>query len=146
MNRDESQLETLRIRRVFAAPPARVFRAWTVPEELKKWWRVADGWTTPLAEVDLRVGGRFALGTKPPDGEAHVVRGEYQEVSPPNKLVYTWHVEGRGEEQNLVTVEFRPLGEGTEVLIKHRVMTRQSAAESGTGWEAVLRSLQHLLE
>lgn len=145
MNPDDTQTETLRITRVFDAPQLEVFRAWTEPEELKKWWRVGVGWTTPLVEVDLRVGGRFALGTKPPGKELHVVRGEYREVGAPNRLVYTWRVEGRGEEENLVTVEFRPQGEKTEVLIAHRLLTRESAAESGTGWESVLKSLQELL-
>ena len=53
---------TLEVRRTIAAPREAVFRAWTEPEMLMKWWRVDAGWSTPIAEVDLRVGGRYRLG------------------------------------------------------------------------------------
>jgi uncharacterized protein YndB with AHSA1/START domain len=137
--------ETLRIRRVFDAPREKVFSAWTQPEELKRWWRVGEDWTTPLAEVDLRVGGTFVLGTKPPAGDLHVVRGEFHLVAPPERLVYTWRVDGSGPEENEVTVEFLPLGDETEVTITHARLSRESAASSGAGWEAVLTSLGAVL-
>jgi uncharacterized protein YndB with AHSA1/START domain len=145
MSAGGAQGETLRIRRVFAAPQHKVFSAWTEPEELKKWWRVGENWTTPLAEIDLRTGGRFVLGTKPPDGALHVISGEYREVVPPSRLVYTWRVDGSGPEENEVTVEFRPVGEDTEVTITHAQLSRESADSSEAGWKAVLRSLQKVL-
>jgi len=140
-----AQRETLTIKRVFAAPRQTVFSAWTEPEELRKWWRVGENWTTPVAEVDLRVGGRFVLGTKPPEGDLHVIRGEFREVTPPSRLVYTWRVDGGGLEENEVTVEFRPIGKNTEVTITHAQLSSESAASSGAGWEAVLKSLGEIL-
>ena len=137
--------ETLEVSRVFAATKERVFRAWTSPEELKKWWRPGEGWTTPVAEVDLRVGGKFSLGAKPPVGDLHLVRGEFQEVIPPDKLVYTWQVEGSGPERSIVTVEFRADGERTRVRIIHEMLTEKSAATSRIGWDGVLSSLQRVL-
>src|SRR5215510_13260682 len=101
-----SSSETLTIVRRFTATKERVFRAWTEPEELKKWWRPGEGWSTPLVEVDLRAGGQFVLGAKPPVGELHVVRGEFHEVQPPDRLVYTWNIEGADGGQSVVTVEF----------------------------------------
>ncbi len=60
---------TLNLRRTFKAPRPEVFRAWTDPEELKKWWG-PEGYATPSAEVDLRVGGKYRLGMmKLPKGE-----------------------------------------------------------------------------
>ncbi|MDA4129526.1 MAG: SRPBCC domain-containing protein [Thaumarchaeota archaeon] len=143
----EPQSEMLSIRRVFAAPPEKVYRAWTDPEALKRWWRVAENWTTSFVEVDLRVGGKFALATKPPAGELHVVRGEYLEIDPQRRLVYTWQVEGKDEETNFVEVQFRSLGENsTELLIFHRQLTKRSAENSEIGWMGVLVSLKSLVE
>jgi uncharacterized protein YndB with AHSA1/START domain len=145
MSAEKAEGETLRIRRVFAAPRQMVFNAWTEPEQLKSWWKVGEDWTTPVAEMDLRVGGRFVLGTKPPDGDLHVVRGEFREVAPPYRLVYTWHVDGSGTEENVVTVEFRTIGGDTEVSITHAQLSKESAGSSEAGWEAVLKSLKQVL-
>lgn len=81
----------LNIRRLYHASRERVFRAWTDPNQLKKWFAVAEGFTTPIADVDLRVGGRYRLGMKPPgeDGVL-IVSGVYQQILPPEKLVFTW--------------------------------------------------------
>jgi uncharacterized protein YndB with AHSA1/START domain len=68
-----------------------VFHAWTDPEQLKKWFAVADGFTTPIADVDLRIGGRYRLGMQPPGNEpVLIVGGVYREIISPEKLVFTW--------------------------------------------------------
>ncbi len=86
---------TLEVSRTVAAPRETVFQAWTDPEILTKWWRVDAGWSTPIAEVDLRVGGRYRLGMFEPGKDGpYVVGGEYREVTPPEKLVFTWIWEG----------------------------------------------------
>lgn len=97
---------TLTITRTYPAPREKVFRAWTDPQELKKWWAAGPGYTTPFAEVDLRVGGRYRLAMKPPDKDVvHVVVGVYREVRPPERLIYTWGWEGSAGPETLVTVE-----------------------------------------
>ena len=98
---------TLTITRTFAAPREKVFKAWTDPQELKKWWAAGPGFTTPFAEVDLRVGGRYRLAMKPPDQDVvRVVGGVYREVRPPERLIYTWAWEGSGGPETVVTVTF----------------------------------------
>ncbi len=75
---------TIHITRTFAARREKVFRAWTELRELKKWWAAGPGYTTPIAEVDLRIGGRYRLGMKPPDKDVvYIVGGTYREVLPP---------------------------------------------------------------
>ena len=74
---------TLTVRRTFAASRDRVFRAWTDPEELKQWWRLDESYTTPMAEMDLRVGGKYRLAMKPPQGDARIVGGVFREIHPP---------------------------------------------------------------
>jgi len=123
------------------APKTKVFKAWTDPEQLKRWWSIADGWSTTFAEVDLKVGGRFALGNKPPGGELVLVTGEYLLVSPPDKLVYTWRFSGPKPEESVVTVEFNGLGETTEVVVTHEQSSPDMGPSALAGWGIVLQSL-----
>jgi len=98
---------TLHLRRTFTAPREKVFRAWTDPEELKQWWG-PEGCSTPIAEIDLRVGGKYRFGMKPLEGDLIFVSGTYREIRPPEKLVYTWVWEGSEMDagETLVTVKF----------------------------------------
>ncbi|MFQ5584786.1 MAG: SRPBCC domain-containing protein, partial [Calditrichia bacterium] len=106
----------LRISRIFAAPREKVYEAWTQVEQLKNWWRMGANWITPIAEVDLQVGGKYRLGMQPPDKDApYIVGGVFQEIIPAKKLVYTWRWEGQ-EEETVVTVEFIERGEKTELI------------------------------
>ena len=99
---------TLHLRRTFDAPRERVFRAWTDPIKLREWWG-PPGFTCPVAEMNLRAGGEYRLAMKPPDGEEFFVAGIFQEVTPPERLVYTWAWEedDMGTGETLVTVEFK---------------------------------------
>ena len=136
---------TLTARRVLSAPPARVFRAWTEPAQLRLWFAVAAGFTTPLAEVDLRVGGRYRLGMQPPgNAQVLVVWGEYQEISPPERLVFTWQWEGAApaERVTLVTVLFNPHARGTELVLGHTgFASTASRDEHADGWAGCLEQL-----
>ncbi|MCG8603897.1 SRPBCC domain-containing protein [bacterium] len=138
---------SLTLKRTFAAPCEKVFRAWTDPAELGKWWRVSEGWSTPVAEVDLRVGGQYRLGMQDPEAEGpYVVFGTYQEVVPPNKLVYTWQWEGLESEATLVTVVFRDLGESTEVELVHTKFPNQEECHKhNQGWLGCLQQLEAIL-
>jgi len=104
---------SVRIVDVFDAPREVVFAAWTEPERLKQWWGPGF-FETVFAEVDLRPGGRYELLLEP--GSMRLV-GEFREVTPPRRLVYTWRwVEGVPDtRESLVTVEFREDGARTEV-------------------------------
>jgi uncharacterized protein YndB with AHSA1/START domain len=109
----------LELRRTLPAPPERVFRAWTEAGQVKQWFG-PKGCTVPEAELDLRVGGRYRFTLEEPDGR-HIVAGEYVEISPPERLVFTWKWEHVPEDspETLVTVEFLPRGDGTEMVLTH---------------------------
>src|SRR5437879_13909565 len=81
---------TLQIKRTFAAPREKVFRAWTDPKALTRWFAPSDDFSTPLAEVDVRVGGKYRIQMKAPDGVLHTVIGVYREVKARAGLVYSW--------------------------------------------------------
>ena len=81
---------SLTLRRRFDAAPAKVWRAWTQPQALKRWFGPAEIVSVPVAEIDLRVGGGFRVVLLSEDGERHEVRGRYLELVPERKLVFDW--------------------------------------------------------
>ena len=94
--------------------------------------------------MDLRVGGKFRIQMKKPDGEFFTAVGEFKEVKAPERLVYTWDWEkdGSGAEfgemdgkTSLVTVEFLKRGQGTELVLTHsRFATVESRDNHARGW------------
>jgi uncharacterized protein YndB with AHSA1/START domain len=80
---------SLTIRRRLPAAPERCFRAWTDAKELKQWFGPGQA-VCILAESDPRVGGRYRLVMRAPDGEEHDVSGVFREVVANRKLVFTW--------------------------------------------------------
>jgi len=67
--------------RVFEAPRGIVWKAWTEPERVKDWWG-PKGYTTPACDIDLRVGGRFLLCMRSPEGKDYWIMGVYRDVIP----------------------------------------------------------------
>ena len=80
----------LRIERDFAAGPERVFDAWTSVDALRRWWPAGPGWTTPVAEVDARVGGTLRLVMRDPEGAEFGGEGTYLTLDRPRKLAFAW--------------------------------------------------------
>ena len=80
----------IRIERTFRAPAQAVFEAWTSAEMLRRWYPPGADWETPVAEVDLRIGGKLRLVMRSPSGEEFGGWGEYREITPPTRLVFTW--------------------------------------------------------
>src|ERR1700680_2093657 len=79
----------IRMTRLFSAPRHLVFEAMTKPEHVKQWWgRLGEGYSVPVCEIDLRVGGKWRFVNRHPKGEA-VFYGEYREITPPSRLVFT---------------------------------------------------------
>jgi uncharacterized protein YndB with AHSA1/START domain len=135
---------SVRIVDVFDAPREAVFAAWTDPEQLKRWWGPGF-FETVSAEVDLRPGGRYELLLEP--GSMRL-RGEFREVTPPQRLVYTWRwVEGVPDtRESLVTVEFRERGARTEVVLVHDNFVGPGPVDMyDEGWRSGLEKLRAFL-
>jgi uncharacterized protein YndB with AHSA1/START domain len=75
--------------RVFDAPRRLVFDAWTNPKHVPQWMLGPDGWTMPVCEIDLRVGGAWHFVWRGSDGSEMSMRGVYREITPPDRLVST---------------------------------------------------------
>jgi uncharacterized protein YndB with AHSA1/START domain len=81
--------EEIRLTRLFDAPRHLVFEALTKAEHVTRWWgRLGEGYSVPVCEIDLRVGGAWRFVNKHPKGEAEFY-GEYREIAPPDRLVFT---------------------------------------------------------
>ena len=83
-----SDLE-IRATRVFVAPRELIFDAWTNPEHLPHWMTGPDGWSMPVCEIDLRVGGAWHFAWRREDGSEMDMHGVYREITPPERLVST---------------------------------------------------------
>ena len=84
-----SDLE-IELTRLFDAPRALVFEAMTRPEHIREWWgRLGDGYSVPVCEVDLRVGGKWRFVNRTPKGEDVEFYGVYREIAAPERLVFT---------------------------------------------------------
>ncbi len=140
--------EAIEIVRIIDAPREQVFRAWTEPDQLRAWWGPGE-FTCPEAEVDLRPGGSYRLAMRTPAGDTFTVAGTYREVTPPERLTYTWRWESgpaADGSESLVTVEFRPQGDRTEVALIHTDFPpAHGPAPYRMGWEGGLDKLGALL-
>lgn len=92
--------------RSFAAPRERVFRAFTQPEHVQRWMLGPDGWTMPVCEMDLRVGGEWRCVWRNGDGDEFTLQGVFREIERPTRIVYTESMMGSSEAlQTIVLTE-----------------------------------------
>jgi uncharacterized protein YndB with AHSA1/START domain len=134
----------LHLERVLHAPRPVVFNACIEPEELAKWWGPA-GFTSPRIEIDPRVGGSYRIAMQPPDGELFHLRGEFREVDPPNRLVYTfvWEEPTPDDQETVVTLSFGDRGRDTAlVLDQGPFATEERRALHEAGWADSLERLK----
>ena len=135
---------SLRLERVVAATPERVFRAWTTPDEMKA-WSCPEGYRLERVVSEPRPGGAFELAMVGPEGESHTAHGRYRVVEPPRRLVYTWdwREEGQRMGETVVTVEFVDAPEGgTRVRVTHEGFPAAEARDGHVeGWTGCLDKL-----
>ena len=139
---------TLQMERTFAAPAQAVFDAWTSEEVMRRWWHVEPDWDTPVAEVDLRVGGAVRVVMRNPhDGTEYGGGGQYTEIDPPRRLAFTWIWDGNAKRQ-LIELEFEESEGGvTTVRFTHRDLWDEEAVRSHQeGWDRVFDSLERELD
>jgi uncharacterized protein YndB with AHSA1/START domain len=139
---------TLEISRVLAAAPSAVFRAFTAPEELAKWWG-PEGFTVPSLDFNPRVGGRYRIEMQPPDGDLFYLAGEFREVDPPARLAFTfiWEDPDPDDVETLVELSFRDLGgDSTEVVLTQAPFKTEPRRElHRNGWTDSFDKLQAVM-
>ncbi len=137
----------LEIRRVLPARRWVVFDAMSGANELAKWWGPA-GFTTPSLDFQVRVGKRYKIAMRPPQGDCFYLTGQFRAVDPPARLAYTfvWEDPDSDDLETLVDLSFRDLGESTEVALRQgpfKTEARRSVHRDG--WTESFDKLEHLL-
>ncbi len=130
----------VRFTRFFAAPRARVFKAWTQPEHVAQWWGCSQS-TMIVCDADVRPGGRYRYVMKGPDGAEHPFHGVYRAVAPPERFEHTqvYDVAPFSEDEATVTVTLEPVDGGTvatETVLLPSAATRDGYL--GGGCEAAV--------
>jgi uncharacterized protein YndB with AHSA1/START domain len=110
------------ITRIIAAPRALVFRAWTDPKQMARWWG-PHVFTNPVCELDARPGGTFLIVMRGPDGVEYPYRGVYLEVVEPERIAYTDNTSEHPEEWHAMVNKHLPDGGGKTPLQLHVTVT-----------------------
>ena len=136
------------ITREFNAPPHLVYKAWTTPELVKRWWSGLRGEVSSV-EIDLRVGGMWRYVMEANEGFEVAFHGEYQEIVPNERLVSTEVYEGMPDAQAIDTVTFEEVDGRTllTILVQHeRKEHRDAHVESGMeeGLQEALDALEQV--
>jgi uncharacterized protein YndB with AHSA1/START domain len=138
---------SLTLKRRFKAAPAKVFAAWTDPEKIKRWMGPGEI-VTQRAEADPRIGGRYRIEMRSPNGEAHNVGGVYREVVANEKLVFTWSWDAAPPDEpheSLVTVLFKPDDGGTLLTVTHeKLFDEESRQGHQHGWIGALDKMEKM--
>jgi uncharacterized protein YndB with AHSA1/START domain len=142
---DETSLE---ITRFINAPRIRVYAAWTDPAQLKEWFGPVWVRTCELI-AEPRVGGKFRWDVINCEGREVTIRGEYREIVPGNKIVFTWkHCDDDlwKNQISIVTVEFSDRNSGTELRLKHEQLPgEESRDRHNEGWNSILDRLEKFI-
>ncbi len=146
-----SSRRALEIERVFDAPRELVWKAWTDAEMAKRWWG-PKGFTSPAAEIDFRVGGKYLLAMQSPDfnnGDPIWSTGVYREIVPNERIVCTdCFADGNGNVvpathygmsedfpmETLITVELEEIDGKTKLTLRHEGMPAEMAEGAEAGW------------
>jgi uncharacterized protein YndB with AHSA1/START domain len=132
---------SMTVKRRIAAPAQLIFDAWLNPSSLAEWMRPCTSSTRSTVTVDAREGGAFEIVMHIDSGPVRHT-GIYQTIDAPRRLVFTWNSPHAGQHDSLVTVEFRPDGQATEVVITHERLPEETRSGHTAGWTDILASLE----
>ena len=136
------------ITRVLDAPRSLVFKLWSRPEHLARWWG-PQGFTTISCEMDVRPGGAWFRCMRSPEGTLYTKRGIYREIVPPKRLVFTYvneDADGRLGPETLVTVTFEEHGAKTRLTLHQSGFESVSERDAHAGgWTSCLERFAEYL-
>jgi uncharacterized protein YndB with AHSA1/START domain len=129
------------VTRLIDAPRRLVFKAWTEPEHVARWWG-PQGFTTTFCGMDIRPGGNFRFCMRSPEGKDHCKRGVYCEIVAPERIVFTFAWEdaaGNPGHELLTTVTFAEYGSKTKLTLHQAVFeTVEGCNDHWRGWTSCL--------
>jgi uncharacterized protein YndB with AHSA1/START domain len=146
----------IHIERTFDIPVSKMWRAWSEPESLKKWWG-PEGYTCPSATIDFRVGGKYLASMKGEDGNEIWSTGTYKEIIPFKKIVNTdsfsdskgniisaaeLNMPGEWPQELLITVEFKEVDGKTQMKLEHKGIPQEMYEDCIAGWQSSFDKLE----
>jgi uncharacterized protein YndB with AHSA1/START domain len=135
-----THVAVLVVRRRIPATAEQLFAAWTDPAQLIKWWG-PQGIECSEVTVDLRPGGEYAIANRFPDASVLWIRGRFELIERPHRLVFSWRV-GTNADTERVTVQFTAVADATEVIFTHeRIADEQMRERHAQGWAGCLDGL-----
>ena len=126
------------------ASPERVFKAWTNPEDISRWFVPVDGWSAPIEHiaVDTSPGGQWRVSMVDEKGDAYPAVFHYREVSEPNRIVYTTGAPDQDPNDPTIataTVTMEPSDGGT--LMTYEGVSSDPDMQEAAGWKAMFERL-----
>ena len=135
------------VSRSFEAPLEVLWKAWTEPEQMKQ-WMAPEGMELPVVEADVRVGGAYQIQMLSPEGNTYTAYGKYREITPPERLVYTWSWKEEPHNdigETVITVTLADADGATEVTMHHEGLpTEERRKGHEEGWTSCLNRLEGL--
>ena len=134
---------TVQLRCILNAPAERVYRAWTTPAEVARWFTPISDTACVVTEMDVRVGGKFALSFQVGDA-THTVSGEYLSLNPYTLIKFSWNgsCTNGADRPSEVTVMLMMLDDKTELTLTHALLENvESRERHAQGWLACLHGL-----
>jgi uncharacterized protein YndB with AHSA1/START domain len=160
MTQAKQETQELVITRVFDAPRELVWKAWTDPQQLMRWWGPKD-FTSPLSQIDLRVGGKYLFCMRSPEGQDFYSTGVYLIIDPPKEIVFTdsfadengnvvqashYGLDEDHPMELLVTVTFEDMDGQTKMTMQQAgVPLGEIGEQAGTGWNQSFDKLAEIL-
>jgi uncharacterized protein YndB with AHSA1/START domain len=143
---------TVTLTRVFDTPRELVFRMWTEPKHMARWWG-PHGFTNPVCEMDVRPGGRIHIDMRAPDGTVYPMTGTFHEIVVPERLVFMAVAEdhdGNPLLESLTTVTFEAQGGKTRITVHAHATgiapaAPQMLAGMQAGWTQSLERLASVI-
>jgi uncharacterized protein YndB with AHSA1/START domain/DNA-binding transcriptional ArsR family regulator len=141
----EKEDTTVVVSKVFDADRDKLFRAFSDPELMRRWFFPGDeGWSADVTN-DFKVGGQYRIDMHDAEGNTWSHWGKYREIDPPNKIVFTWNSDL--VEKTEVSVEFRETAGGTEIILTHEFLPDEEQREEHRGgWNGCLRNLERAIQ
>jgi len=140
---------SLEIERLIKAPRDQVYAAWTDPAQMKHWFGPENVETRDLI-ADARVSGTFRWDLTNSEGEDMTILGEYRDLQPGKKIVFTWQWEDDENWENhisIVTVELNDAEGGTNLRLTHEQLPNEESRDGHRqGWNSTLNKLERLFE
>jgi uncharacterized protein YndB with AHSA1/START domain len=137
------------VSRLIDAPRALVFRAWTQPEHIARWWG-PQGYTTIFCDMDIRIGGRYRFGMRSPEGTERWKTGVFREIVEPERIVFTfaWEApDGTQGHELLTTVTFTDQGGQTLLTLRQAEFeTTDGRDDHVRGWTSCFQRFAEYMQ